>query len=137
MFLYLILTFLLRLCLCCAAGIAFEARQYHSSRSVLNSEAKTEEQEQTETKKERKQEGPAYAPQGPLVKPDWPPFGKYPYAWIGLTIASLGMFGYTWFIFREEKMIERYEFMNWGGEMDRIHSLKKIRKYLYFDSALK
>lgn len=36
---------------------------------------------------------------------------------------------------REEKMIERYEFVKWGGEMDRIHSLKKLRKYLVYDST--
>lgn len=65
--------------------------------------------------------------------PDWPPFGKWPYAFIGLAAAAVFMFGYTCFIMREEKMIERYEFLKWGGELDRVHSLTKLRKYLVYD----
>ena len=112
-----------------------ERRAYHSSRFLRNAETQSEEKASEEPKKTRKTEGPAYAPQGALVEPEWPPFGKWPYAWIGLTIATFALFGYTWFIMREEKMIERYEFVKWGGELDRIHSLKKLRKYLAYDGA--
>ena len=112
-----------------------QTRSYFTSRSLLNTEEKKEETKQEETQHEPKREENSWAPKGALVQPEWPPFGRWPYAWIGLTIASLFMFGYTWFIMREEKMIDRYEFIKWGGDLDRIHSLKKIRKYLIFDST--
>ena len=112
------------------------SRSYFSSKKLANTETKAEGEQEEPIKKERKPDEPAYAPKGALVEPEWPPFGRYPYAWIGLTIATLFLFGYTWFIFREEKMIERYEFMKWGGTLDRIHSLQKIRKYLIYDCTL-
>ncbi|XP_049851538.1 uncharacterized protein LOC126326202 [Schistocerca gregaria] len=63
---------------------------------------------------------------------DWPPFGRFPISFIALSIAFAVWYGYTCFVMREEKIIDRYEFIMWGGKMDRISNLRKLKKYLLY-----